>query len=1049
MPGQYSIQVWSFPIAVTGGTASHRFLRLVNEFGDTVKELHGGARGPNDTFQTTAPYGTLFVKEGDPNLRQPNGNELPYKDNPVASTGSQAVAYGSRYEETVARGTKTEMEQGWAAANFAKEAINDKNLTYIPVPTGAIDDSNSNGSNGALIKSASNVTYQNDPAYWGTPGSVAEPLNAAEINAARAAAGSPARTGVEDTILAGAQVFDPEFGVLTVTNTRINGATGDVQWTEARAHTIIDPLTGQQLFNPYGELVKWETYEDNSATPGNPLQTRLLYDPLDQRADVQTREDYGPDGLLVGISKLYDDFTSWLSSRSLNDAHLARMDESAVNALTHEVGRSAFHGGATDSAVPSVLSIEPQFGPAFDFSAGGYDIDVGGAYNSTLPYVNIENASSGGDDTWLGWDNSGYGTSYYTGGWTSSIFDGWDFDWFEPLVLDLNNDGVDITSRIDSTVYFDVDGDGFKEQTAWAGPTDGLLVIDLAANGNAGADGVISQAKEVSFAVQTANPDDTDVQAIRTLYDSNNDGKLTAADTRWGEFRVWKDANQDGVSTASELSTLTALGITEFNLTTDNRALQLPDGSKVHGFGSFTQSGAVRVYGDAAFAYETVGYSRSPLGDGFKYTSENGNLVQSFIDMAVLSQNYPNSNAASYFIHGVDLQINAGTHTSDGAITGNANDVITNLGPYAVTLFGNGGNDILRGNSKNDVLAGGAGTDDLYGLAGDDTLFFDSEDKPATGTFGYLIDGGEGYDTAIFQSTGNLVLVLADKNVEALISGGGNDAITAGSLHLGPSSASPGNTAIGAFIDGRAGNDSIIGSMNDDVLVGGLGADTLIGGSGGDLLQGGAGNDSLDGQDGDDALWSGDGADVLIGGSGADVLHGGQGADSLWGYDGNDTISGDDDDDIISGGANDDSLESGLGQDWLYGEGGADTLRATDNVSNAFNVLVGGEGNDTLIGGPTGFDYFYGGDGTTGGGNDTFIVTANSGIKVMNDFEVSGVNDVVRLEGTALNSFVQVQSNLIFSSIINGTVLIVDGNTQVWFIGHQPNQFSSADFAFA
>jgi hypothetical protein len=68
-------------------------------------------------------------------------------------------------------------------------------------------------------------------------------------------------------------------------------------------------------------------------------------------------------------------------------------------------------------------------------------------------------------------------------GWEVASFDGWDYgDSWDPVVLDLDGSGIDITNRTDSTVYFDVDGDGYREQTAWAGPNDGLLVIDLAAS---------------------------------------------------------------------------------------------------------------------------------------------------------------------------------------------------------------------------------------------------------------------------------------------------------------------------------------------------------------------------------------------------------------------------------------------------------------------------------------------------------------------------------------------------------------------------------------
>ncbi len=69
MPGTYKIEVWSFPILVAGSPVSHRFLVLKDDNGNTVKELHGGAAGPNGTFKTTAVIGTLFNMEGTPGLR--------------------------------------------------------------------------------------------------------------------------------------------------------------------------------------------------------------------------------------------------------------------------------------------------------------------------------------------------------------------------------------------------------------------------------------------------------------------------------------------------------------------------------------------------------------------------------------------------------------------------------------------------------------------------------------------------------------------------------------------------------------------------------------------------------------------------------------------------------------------------------------------------------------------------------------------------------------------------------------------------------------------
>ena len=44
----------------------------------------------------------------------------------------------------------------------------------------------------------------------------------------------------------------------------------------------------------------------------------------------------------------------------------------------------------------------------------------------------------------------------------------------KPLVIDLNGDGLSIIGVDDSTVFFDVNDDGYREHIAWAGPRVGL-----------------------------------------------------------------------------------------------------------------------------------------------------------------------------------------------------------------------------------------------------------------------------------------------------------------------------------------------------------------------------------------------------------------------------------------------------------------------------------------------------------------------------------------------------------------------------------------------
>jgi hypothetical protein len=66
------------------------------------------------------------------------------------------------------------------------------------------------------------------------------------------------------------------------------------------------------------------------------------------------------------------------------------------------------------------------------------------------------------------------------------------------------------------------------------------------------------------------------MEAVRRVFDTDGDGKLTAKGARWGEFRVMV-THADGTTTAK---TLAELGITEINLHPDVTRISLPDGSR-------------------------------------------------------------------------------------------------------------------------------------------------------------------------------------------------------------------------------------------------------------------------------------------------------------------------------------------------------------------------------------------------------------------------------------------------------------------------------------
>ncbi len=197
---------------------------------------------------------------------------------------------------------------------------------------------------------------------------------------------------------------------------------------------------------------------------------------------------------------------------------------------------------------------------------------------------------------------------------------------------------------------------------------------------------------------------------------------------------------------------------------------------------------------------------------------------------------------------------------SDVRITGSASG--DNLDFSGVTIQGitsintGGGQDTLIGSSAGDVLLGGGGPDSLDGGGGADSLTGGGGDDTVLGGQGNdvllysgpsngldSVDGGGGFDT--IQATANgTVIGLKDLSGVETITGNGfaNVAIQGGG---GPQLFDFSGVTLTdiAFIDGRSGQDTLIGSSGNDDLRGDAGADSLSGGAGNDTLTGGSGAD--------------------------------------------------------------------------------------------------------------------------------------------------------------------------------------------------------------
>ncbi|MCC5628088.1 pre-peptidase C-terminal domain-containing protein [Nostoc sphaeroides CHAB 2801] len=177
-------------------------------------------------------------------------------------------------------------------------------------------------------------------------------------------------------------------------------------------------------------------------------------------------------------------------------------------------------------------------------------------------------------------------------------------------------------------------------------------------------------------------------------------------------------------------------------------------------------------------------------------------------------------------------------------------------------LNGLAGNDSLAGGTDNDTLDGGLGADSLNGGTGDDTYIVDSAVDTITEA------ANSGTDTVLSSVTYTLGANLENLRLT------GTSAINATGNSLN-------NILIGTnlsrnTLNGRAGDDSIIGGSGDDILNGEEGDDRLRSGLDNDRLNGGSGDDVLisvfaGGFPGGNLLPPGLGeTDTLTGGTGAD-----------------------------------------------------------------------------------------------------------------------------------------------------------------------------------
>ena len=137
---------------------------------------------------------------------------------------------------------------------------------------------------------------------------------------------------------------------------------------------------------------------------------------------------------------------------------------------------------------------------------------------------------------------------------------------YDPIVIDFNKNSVTST-RLDSTVYFDHDNNGFAEATAWIEKDDGLLALDKNNNGK------IDNGNELfgNHTISNTAYGYTDKKATNgyealKAYDLNSDNVIDEKDEIFNKLKIWKDKNSNGITDEGELSPLADNNIKSIDL---------------------------------------------------------------------------------------------------------------------------------------------------------------------------------------------------------------------------------------------------------------------------------------------------------------------------------------------------------------------------------------------------------------------------------------------------------------------------------------------------
>ena len=583
----------------------------------------------------------------------------------------------------------------------------------------------------------------------------------------------------------------------------------------------------------------------------------------------------------------------------------------------------------------------------------------------------------------------------------------------DPIVLDLDGNGVNLTSLQASNAFFDIFGTGAPVRMGWVGAGDALLARD------ANSDGQITEQNEINF--KNAVPGgQSSLEGLRG-FDSNGDGAITALDQLWSTFRVWRDLNGDGVSDAGELQTLDEAGLASISLA-NNGVFEAINGNAVHGSavatrvdGSTLQAASVNFDVEITLLPSNLGPNREILlertkpvrvvvpnvtgtsGDDTLLGGEGADTIQAgegndsiaglggddLLDGGLGADQlaggagndaYIIDDIADFIVEAANQGVDTVKSTINYTLTDNVERLVLG-GADAITGTGNALDNILVGNDAANQLTGGAGNDSIEGRAGADSM-----------------SGGIGDDLYLVDDVGDLVLENAGEGVDTVLSAidytltanvenltlGGVGAVGVGNALSNTLTGS----AVNNFLDGGAGADTMIGGAGDDIFVVDSAADRVVENQyeGVDLVRASVSYTLTDSVEnllltGTQGLTGTGNAtrNIIVGNSAGNRIDGGAGADTLGGGGGDDTYIVDDSSDVVFENVGEGSDAVFASASYTIAEN-IETLTLTgvasiDGTGNALDNTISGNSGANRLSGGVGADTLIG-----GAGDDTYVV---------------------------------------------------------------------------